>query len=142
MSQLIMCLPERLREATELDILKSTESRMSALRKAEIERLQRAIRHLAHSNDKGQRHNIPHSVNSDDLRALEGIVPERRKHRERWFKAMNNIIGIAFRTAGLVRLHPVASKCSGGHGRMIMLWTLKEYESEVRSFLASQEHNN
>jgi hypothetical protein len=112
---------------------------MKKLRAAEIERLRRVIRHLAHSNHIGQRHSIPYTVTSDDLREHEGITREQRKERGRWFVAKNNIIGAAFHNVEFVRVGTVASKWEGSHGREIKLWTLRKYENIVRSFMAAKQ---
>jgi len=106
------------------------------LRSAELEEMRKAIRHLMHSNPNGIRNGVPYTATSDDLRKYMSIAKEGRKNRDRWFTARNNLIGAAFK--GFVRVGTVASSADGSHGREIKLWTLKNYEQSVKSFLNNQ----
>ena len=106
------------------------------LRRAELDNLQKAIRHLIYSNPNGVRNGVPFTVTSDDLRKYLSIPREGRKNRDRWFTARNNLIGAAFR--GFVRVGDKMATVDGSHGRRIGLWTLKQYENTVKSFLNSQ----
>ena len=110
----------------------------NALRRVELEEMRKAIRHLMHSNPNGSRNGVPYTATSDDLRAYLNIQREQRKGRDRWFTSRNNIIGAAFR--GFVRVKEITmyAKSDGTHGREIKLWTLKQYENSVKSFLNNQ----
>ena len=108
----------------------------NALRRVELEEMRKAIRHLMHSNPNGTRNGVPYTATSDDLRAYLNIQREQRKGRYRWFTSRNNLIGNAF--TGFVKVGGVAAKSEGTHGREIKLWTLKQYENSVRSFLNNQ----
>lgn len=132
---LLDSVPVKKSEVNETEIKRNTLKRFEVLRKAEIDRLRRSIRHLCHSNTKGQRNNVPHSVTSDDLREYEGITREHRAKRGRWFVARNAIIGAAFHYSELVNIGTLRSKAEGRHSSKITLWTLRQYENSVKSFV-------
>jgi hypothetical protein len=124
---------------TETQIKNRKLDAMALARREEIEVMRRFARELVYKNSSMKRHNIPNIVTSEDIRELMNITVEKRNQH---FKCRNNYLGTLFLDKRFVSVGFKPSQTPGSHGRIIKIWTLREYADSVKKFLVGQGVGN